>query len=1019
MRSKMNLVMNASALFHLRDIGRSQKVETSGRMRSRGSVVVDASPIRELTRWICFFVTAFLLQTTPLRAQTVDLGDPGQALTQYRIDTWQTEQGLPLNTVQTLTQTRDGYLWVGTGGGLTRFDGVRFTTFQSSEIPELASRPIFGLMEDAEGNLWIGHTDGAIIHRDGHFRHLFDREVTDGRRVWDFAQAEDGAIWIATANGLVHWNEGVRKVYQEDDGLPTRQLRSLTFDRDGVLWIATTGGGLVSFDGKRFDTLDPSRGFPHLEVRSVVADPEGGVWAATAGGGLAHVRDGTIRTFTESDGLPTDQLTELALDEDGSLWIGTWGAGLIRMREGRFTSISTEEGLAGDQIWSVHADREGSVWAGTWVGGLNRLRDRDFVVLGTPEGLSHDNVRTVMHARDGAAWVGTAGGGVNRIHEGQITSIGTADGLPSDEISSLLQTRDGAIWIGTYTGGVARLESDTMETFGTENGLPSVDVRVLYQDSKGTVWAGTRWGLARFDGQRFSPVKDEGAPSDGVAAILEDRSGSLWIGTSGEGLVRYRDGVFETLSKKDGLLSTWIMSLHEDADGTLWIGTNGEGINRLKDGRIASIRPEDGLWDSIIQTLLEDRTGHFWITCNRGFYRVSRDELNAFVEGRIPRVTSEGYGPGNALRSTTFAGGNQPAGAIDDAGLLWLPSFSGLVIVDPQHLPGTEAPPPVHFEKVIVDGKATSHNSRITLPPGSAPLLIRYTAATLRDADRVRFRYRMEGTAAGWVDAGSSRQAFFPTLPHGDYRFRVAASSDGRQWREAPSSLAITVEPYFYQTRWFLALVVLVLFVTTAAVFALWTRHLRRQKAEMERLVKEKTEELRLANEHLARISFVDALTGLANRRRFDEALDREWRRAARSGTPLGLVIADVDLFKEYNDTLGHVEGDRCLVAIADVFRNLGRRAGDLVARYGGEEIVVLIPGASHDEALKFAEELRQACEARAIPHPTSDISRFVTISLGVASRVPSEEMASESLLKEADAAMYLAKYKGRNQVCC
>lgn len=960
-----------------------------------------------------------LAPAVPALGQALDLRDPGRALTQYRIDTWQTEQGLPLNTVQSLLQTRDGYLWVGTGGGLTRFDGVRFATFEASDIPDLASRSIFALMEDADGNLWIGNSDGAVVHRDGRFHTVYGKEVTDGRRVWQFAQAPDGAIWAATENGLIRWHDGAATVFGKPEGLPTDRLRSLAFDRDGILWIATTGGGLVSFDGSRFDTFDQSRGLPNDAVRSVLPDPQGGVWAATAGGGLAHLREGRIRTYGVSDGLPTDQLTALALDDAGSLWIGTWGAGLCRMRDGRFTSISTESGLAGGQIWSVHADQEGSIWVGTWVGGLNRLRDRDFVVLGTPEGLSHDNVRSVIHARDGAAWVTTAGGGVNRIDRNGITTIGTDDGLPSNETSCIFEDRDGAIWIGSYTGGIARLKDGRIDTWSASDGLPSVDIRVIYQDREGTIWAGTRAGLARFTGNGFTPLTGEGAPPDGVLTMLEDRSGTLWMGTTGQGLFSYRDGRFRTLTRDDGLVSNWIMALYEDADGSLWIGTNGEGVNRLRDGEIASIETSDGLWDGIAQAILEDSSGYLWITCNRGFYRVSRDELDAFAEGRVDRVTSEGFGPGNALRSTTFAGGHQPSGSIDDEGHLWLPSFSGLVMVDPDQLPGTEGPPPVHLETVTVDGVPVPLGSAVTLPPGSAPLSIHYTAATLRNADRVRFRYRMDGASDGWVDAGMRREAFFPALSHGDYKFRVAASSDGRQWREAPSSLAISVQPYFFQTIWFIALIVLALLTITGTILWLWTRHLRRQRSEMQRLVAEKTEELKLANEHLERLSFVDSLTGLANRRRFDEALDQEWRRAARSGSSIALVVADVDLFKEYNDTLGHPEGDKCLAAVADVFRNLGRRAGDIVARYGGEEFVVLIPSAERYEALKFAEELRQACEDRAIPHPTSDVSDVVTISLGVAIAVPSNDTSSRELLADADAALYRAKREGRNRVCC
>lgn len=963
---------------------------------------------------------ALLLAALASRAAFSQVGalrDPGRTLTQYKIDGWQTEQGLPLNTVQALLQTRDGYLWVGTGGGLARFDGIRFATFEGSELPELASRSIFGFLEARNGDLWIGHGEGAVLYREGKFGRAFGKDVTRGRRVWAFAEAADGAIWAATESGLVHWNNGVKRVYRTADGLPSDRLRSLAFDRDGVLWLGTTGGGLVSFSGNRFTALTKEQGFPHLAVRSVLADPAGGVWAATAGGGLTHVRAGQIRRYTVADGLPTDQLTALARDPNGSLWIGTWGGGLARLRDGRFTSISDANGLAGGQIWSVHADREGSVWVGTWSGGLNRLRNRDFVVLGAPEGLSHDNVRSVVHARDGVTWVTTAGGGLNRIEQGRITAIRKKDGLPSDEASSLIEDRDGALWVGTYTAGIARLKNGRIRTYGAESGLPSLDVRVLYQDRRGTVWAGTTSGLARYDGTTFKPVRDPGAPPEGVSAILEDRSGTLWF-TTGEGLVQYRNGAFRTFTRADGLASNWVMSLYEDENGSLWIGTNGEGLNRLRNGRFSTIRTADGLWDDMVQAIFPDRAGNLWMTCNRGFYRVPRAELDAFAEGRATRVNAVGYGRGYSLRSMTFAGGHQPAGAVDASGQLWLPSFSGLVIVDPSDLPASEEPPAVRLEEIAVNGVDTPSSTEIVLPPGSVPLSIRYTATTLRHSDRVRFRYRMEGTAGGWVDAGQRREAFFPTLPHGDYTFRVAASLDGKNWREALTPLKIRVKPYFFQTPWFMALLAIAIVAITAKVLRLRTRQLRTRQADMERLVEEKTEELRLANEHLARLSFVDSLTGLDNRRRFDEALKQHWQQASRSGTSLAVVVADVDLFKAYNDSLGHPEGDRCLAAVAGVF--LGARSKEaVVARYGGEEFVVLIPSADHAEALLFAERLRNACEQRAIPHPASSVAPVVTISLGVAARVPSDEASCDALVLEADAALYRAKRDGRNRVAC
>lgn len=976
-------------------------------------------------RWLGFALLLTVVFTSPTHARVVNrqpanLVDPSKtSITQYKIDGWQTEQGLPLNTVQTIYQTRAGYLWVGTAAGLARFDGIRFATFEFSPLPELVARPIFGFMEDLEGNLWIAHGRGAAIYRNGQFERAFDNALMEGRRVWAFAQASDGVVWAASENGLVRWEKGkgVTRIYKEADGLPTNRLRTLVFDKEGTLWIGTTGGGLVSFAAGQFKVLNPANGFPHLEVRHVLADPAGGIWTATAGAGLVYIDRGQIKTYTTADGLPTNQLTYLARDKTGSLWIGTWGAGVARMSEGRFSSMSSAGGLAGDQIWSMQVDREGSIWVGTWNGGLNRLSNRAFGVFGKPEGLSSDNVRAVMHARDGAIWVSTAGGGVNKITDGRITTIAKKDGLATDESSALLEDRDGAIWIGSYTEGVVRLKHGKIEKFGTAQGIPNVDVRVLYEDRAGTVWAGTKSGLARFNGKGFTRIGDAGAPLEGVTTMLEDKSGVLWIGTSGQGLFRYREGVFTTVTRKEGMVSNWILALYEDAAGTLWVGHNGEGMNRLANGRITAIHPTDGLWDGIAQVIIEDRAGFLWMTCNRGFYRVARADLDAFAEGRLSKVTSRGFGPGDALRSTTFAGGLQPAGTADSKGLLWLPSLKGLVIVDPMRLPGADDPPLVTVEEVSVNGVNAVPGAEIVLPPGSVPLSIRYTAGTLLNADRVRFRYQMEGITQNWILAGKNREATFPALPHGTYQFRVASSLDGKRWQESAWALPITVRAHYYQTAWFITLAIFVSLAMVAGLFGLRTHQLRSRHAEMERQVAEKTEALRLANEHLSRLSFVDALTGLANRRRLDETLDTEWRRASRLQMPLAIVIADIDAFKAYNDTLGHPEGDKCLFAVANVIRNVASRAGDFAARYGGEEFIVLIPGLDREAATAYAEMLRRACESQAIPHPASPVGPIVTISLGVAVCVPSEQASFAALVAGADAALYRAKKEGRNRV--
>jgi diguanylate cyclase (GGDEF)-like protein len=634
-------------------------------------------------------------------------------------------------------------------------------------------------------------------------------------------------------------------------------------------------------------------------------------------------------------------------------------------------------------------------------------------------------------------WIATAGGGVNHVVDGTIHAIRKEQGMATNETAGLMQDRDGAIWVATYTAGVSRIRLDSVEgnrvqpryridNFDASKGLPNVDARVLMQDRDGTIWAGTVGGLARFDvaAQSFLAVTGAEALQEGVVAMLQDRRGALWFGTPGKGLVRYTknngEAKWETFTRKEGLVSNWILALYEDASGAIWVGTNGEGMNRIKDGRVAPIRVSDGLWDGTVQVLIEDKAGRMWMTCNRGFSYVMRNELDDLADGRVKRVTTTRFGPTDGLRSNIFASAQQPAGALDPTGQLWLPTLRGLVLVDTHKLPDSGGPPKVNLDDVLIDGKSSDTSATIVLPPGSLPLTIRYSASTLLHADRARFRYRLVGIHRDWVDASNSgrgREVTFPSLPAGKYQFVVATTLDGKVWRDAEVPLSIVVKPHFYQTAWFGALAAFGLLVA-AIVFVRWRTwqlHLRQQK--MKRVIAEKTEELRLANEHLSQLSLSDPLTGLANRRHLDAMLETEWRRAARSKMPLAVVIADVDAFKAYNDTLGHPEGDKCLVMVASVIRDATNRAGDLAARYGGEEFIIIVPGLARDAALEYAEMLRSAVEARAIPHPSSPVSSVITMSIGVAACVPSEESSAAALIAEADAALYRAKNEGRNRV--
>jgi GGDEF domain-containing protein len=332
------------------------------------------------------------------------------------------------------------------------------------------------------------------------------------------------------------------------------------------------------------------------------------------------------------------------------------------------------------------------------------------------------------------------------------------------------------------------------------------------------------------------------------------------------------------------------------------------------------------------------------MSCNKGIFRIAKAELDAFDRGERRVLQCVAYGTRDGMRNRECNGANQPAGWRTADGRLWFPTIEGLVEIDPERLATNPMPPPVVVEQLVVDGATVAPRDGLELGPGTDSLELQYAGLSFGAPERMRFRYRLEGFDRDWVEAGTRRSAYYTRIPHGRYRFHVAAANEDGVWNEAGRTLAFRIRPRFHHTPAFYAL-------STAAVLAavigghrLRLRGLRRREERLVGLVEQRTAELAEANRRLERLSSLDGLTGVANRRRFDEALDVEWRRALRAGSPLSLVLLDIDHFKAFNDTYGHLRGDECLQQVALALSASLGRAGDLLARYGGEEFVALLP---------------------------------------------------------------------------
>ncbi len=785
-------------------------------------------------------VIALLVFSTRLQAL-----DPSKSIAQFGLDAWGTREGLPQNSVQALLQTRNGYLWMGTEEGLVRFDGVRFTVYSTRNTPAFRQNRIEALAEGIDGSLWIGTVDGLLRKRGDDFTAYGVADGLPNETILALYAEPDGSLWIGTQRGgLACWkDERFVSRLTRQERLPGDMVTALCRSRDGSLWIGTDAGLARVREGRVVSQTTAREGLPANRVNDILEESNGQVWVATTGG-LARLSEGRAIAVTKSKEFSS--INALRQDRGGTIWTGT-GRGLTRVRSGAVDSFDASDGPPhGVVVVCILEDHEGGLWIGTDGDGLLRLRDAPIVTYGKRDGLTKEFVHAVFEDPQGAVWVGTRGGGLNRLKDGRMSALTTRDGLPHDSVSALTQARDGGLWVGTSGGGIARLKDGHVRVYAKEDGLSSNLIRVLLEDRSGALWIGTSGGgLDRLDQGRVTAYSTaDGLAGDTVVDLCEDRDGALWIGTT-TGLSRFRNGAFRAFREGEGV-SYAVRALKSDPDGTLWIGTSGGGLLRMRDGRASPVTARQGLYDDVVFAILDDGAGSLWMSCNRGIFRVARQELEEFFAGKRAAVTSAAYGEADGMKSAECNGGFQPSAWRGRDGRLWFATIRGVAVVDPKAIRVNRELPPVAFERVIVDGRDLGAGAGQAFAPGSRSIELDYAALSFVSPERMRFKYRLEGVDSDWVDAGPRRAAYYTSLRPGRYVFRVIASNSDGVWNQTGATLPFSVRPFFWQTLWFSILAFGLVALAAIAIFQVRVRSLRLREEELKRRVAEEIARVRI-----------------------------------------------------------------------------------------------------------------------------------------------------------------------------
>lgn len=725
---------------------------------------------------------------------------------QYRFDVWTTDDGLPQNQVNNIFQTSDGYLWMTTFDGLVRYDGVRFSVFNSGNTTGITNSRFLIFFEDRDKNLWITTEESGITrYKDGQFTTYTTEDGLPHNRISRTLRLREDSLGLVvnTDGGAVRWKDGKFFPYDPNEGDPyaTKGFPA----RPGVVWCLE-GASLNRIENSQVTASVPSLWSSSHEIRRIFETPGGTVWIATWApkDEIWRLKNGQFILIT-GKGLPKKWVTSVCEDRSGNTWFGTSGAGLYMLKNDRFTVFTTADGLSSNNISAVYEDREGNLWVGT-ERGLNRVRNRTVTAFSREDGLASDNVYPIYQDRSGAIWIGSWQG-LTCYRDGTFTNYTKRFGLEDDNVTAICQDRAGALWVGTWGQTVIQIrEGKATRLSGPENYLDTT--HAICEDREGTLWFGTHSGLVRYrDGAFTKYTRKDGLPGEIVYVLLEDRSGALWVGTE-RGPSIYRDGQFHSYTAEEGLPPYTVRSLYEDSEGTLWIGTYDAGLYRFRDGRFRSFTTRDGLFNNGVFQILEDAHGYFWISCNLGIYRINKKELDDFAEGRVRRITAIPYGKREGMLNQECNGGNQPAGIKAVDGRLWFPTVKGVAVIDPATVNVNLHPPAVVIEDVTIDNRAINLKDVLRVEPGQNNFEVSYSGLSFIDPERIEFRYRLVGLDPDWIEAETRRTAYYSHVSPGTYIFEVEAANRDGVWSERPAQIRVVVVPPFWRTWWFTLLAI-------------------------------------------------------------------------------------------------------------------------------------------------------------------------------------------------------------------
>ncbi len=776
--------------------------------------------------------------------------DPLRPVREYRVAEWGMRDGLPYPSIAALAQSADGYLWIATRNGLARFDGVTFTTFTHATTPSIGDDRITALLAARDGTLWIGTARGITWYRDGTWsRPAFGTAIdeggiialaeTSGERIF-IAQSVDRATSKGVASGMfVRQSDNLVEI-KLPNGEEMPRIDTVAEMPDGT--VVFGGVGLFEYrEGQVHDTAK-DHGLTNPRYFAALAEPDGVLWL---GGpfGLSRSSAAAQQAFSTGEGLPSNSIRSFLRDHDGNIWVGT-SNGLARFSGNNAFQPLLLHGVESlSNVICQCEDAEGNLWIGT-DNGLFRVQDVKVATFSQRDGLPVNPTLCVLETRDHTRWIGTIGGGLAHLTPDGIHALHRKDGLKEESVGALAETADGTLWIAYYTKGLSSYSQGKFTHYSPGAG---VRFRGLAVDSNDRVWAASSDGVFRLENGAFERVALDPA-IDFPRALHINRAGEVWV-AGGHTFGCWRNGKWTIYPKRADLELQPFQSIFTGDDGTVWVLQDGPYLWRVRQGEV---RPfEFPALGPLIYTGFE-KDGDLWINFRAGVARIPLRELDAVGAGQKRQPAYTLYNDADGMRSRAPNNAASPGSAIMSDGTLWFSTSMGVAQINPARIRSNPVVPPVHIEQVLVDKVEYAGDTLRHIPPGRGEVAFRFTALSFVNPGQVRFKYRLHGFDANWIDGGATREAHYGGLSPGTYQFSVLACNNEGIWNGQPAQCTFMLEPHYYQEWWFFVAIGLA-FSGGGAGLIRWrslrlerrARALQRQNRELEHRIAERTTELR------------------------------------------------------------------------------------------------------------------------------------------------------------------------------